>query len=381
MKQTVRFLSLALLLTLSGMAIGRPLPIPEPPSLNATSYILIDAESGQILAASNPNKPVEPASITKLMTVYIAFDAISQGTMSLDDKVLISKKAWKMKGSSMFVEVGDKVSVKLLLHGIITDSGNDATVALAEHIAGTEDAFAGYMNQYAKRLGLQNSHFVNSSGWPAKGHQMSAHDMARVLQAIIQDFPKLYKEFFHQLELTYNGITQYNRNSLLWTDDRVDGGKTGHTQAAGYCLVASGIDDGMRLISVVTGTPSENARISQSEALLNYGFRFFKTGKLYDDGEAITSLRVWKGDSDKLPVVAKGPVHITYPRGRRDQLTTTAELPKTLVAPIQKGQRLGTLNIKYGERVLLSVPLYAGKEIKKGGFIGNLMDDVMMMFQ
>lgn len=379
MKQTVRFLILTLLLV-SSLAMAQPLPIPEPPSLNATSYILIDATSGQILAASNANKPVEPASITKLMTVYIAFDAIKQGTMSLDDKVLVSKKAWQMGGSRMFIEVGDRVSVQLLLHGIITASGNDATVALAEHIAGTEDAFAGYMNQYAQRLGLQNSHFMNSSGWPAEGHHMSAHDMARVLQAIVRDFPKLYKQFFHQLELTYNGITQYNRNSLLWTDDRVDGGKTGHTKAAGYCLVASGIDDGMRLISVVTGTGSENARIAQSEALLNYGFRFFRTGRLYDPGEVITELPIWKGDADAVPVVADGAVHITYPRGRREQLTTTAQLPQTLVAPVQEGQRLGTLNIKYGQDLLLSVPLYAGKTVNEGGFFGNLVDSVLMMF-
>lgn len=380
MKHTVRLLTLALLVTFSALVMAKPLPIPDPPALNATSYILIDATSGQVLAAENANKPVEPASITKLMTTYIAFDAIKQGTMALDDDVRISKKAWKMGGSKMFVEVDHKVSVKLLLHGIITDSGNDATVALAEHIAGTEDAFAGYMNQYAKQLGLKNSHFMNSTGWPAEGHHMSAHDMARLQQAIIRDFPKLYDQFFHQLKLTYNGITQYNRNSLLWTDDRVDGGKTGHTQKAGYCLVASGVQDGMRLVSVVTGTPSENARIAQSEALLNYGFRFFRTGRLYDDGEAITTLPVWKGDADQLPIVAKGPVHITYPRGRRDQLTTAAELPADLVAPIEAGQRLGTLSIKYGSRVLLSVPLYAGETIDSGGFFGNLIDSVLMMF-
>src|SRR5690625_1691892 len=230
MKSIARFLILALVVTFFGVAVAKPLPIPEPPSLNATSYILIDASSGQVLAASNSNKPVEPASITKLMTVYIAFDAISKGNMSLDDKVLISKKAWKMGGSRMFVEVGKRVSVELLLHGIITASGNDATVALAEYIAGTEKAFAGYMNQYADTLGLQDSHFLNSTGWPAKGHHMSAHDMARLMAAIIRDFPKLYDKFFHQKKFTFNNITQDNRNALLWTDDSVDGGKTGHTQ-------------------------------------------------------------------------------------------------------------------------------------------------------
>lgn len=381
MKKIARLLSLGLLLTLSGMALAKPLPIPEPPSLNASSYILIDATSGQVLAAYNANKPVAPASVTKLMTVYIAFDSIASGNLSLDEEVPISKKAWKMGGSSMFLEVGDQVPVKLLLHGIVTDSGNDAAVAIAEYIAGTESAFAGYMNQYAKALGLQNSHFVNATGWPADNHYMSAHDMARVMAAIINDFPKLYEQFFHQLKFTYNGITQYNRNSLLWTDDRVDGGKTGHTQAAGYNLVASAIDDGMRLVSVVTGTPSENARISQSSALLNYGFRFFKTGQLYAADEVITKLRVWKGGSKMLPVVAKGPVHITFPRGRRDQLTTTARLPDTLMAPVHKGKRLGSLRIKYGQQLLLSEPLYAGKTIAEGGIIRSLVDEVLMMFQ
>lgn len=381
MNQIVRFVCLGLLLAVTGMATARPLPIPEPPSLNVTSYILVDAQSGQVLAAENPDKAVEPASITKLMTVYIAFDAIAKGNLSLDEKVTISEKAWRMGGSKMFVEVGTQVPVELLLHGIITSSGNDATVALAEHIAGTEGTFADYMNQYAKSLGMTNSHFVNATGWPAESHYMSAHDMARIMAAIVHDFPKLYEQFFHQKVFTYNEIKQYNRNSLLWTNDSVDGGKTGHTQAAGYCLVVSAKRDGMRLVAVVTGTPSDNARMASSTALLNYGFRFFETGKLFDEGEAITELRVWKGDSKMLPVVADGAVHITYPRGRRDQLTTTAKLPQTLTAPVREGERLGTLNIKYGEQLLEAVPLYAGKAIAEGGIIRSLVDEALMLFQ
>lgn len=381
MTKIVRFLTLGLLLTVSGMAIAEPLPIPAPPSLNATSYILLDATSGQVLAASNPNKPVPPASITKLMTLYITFDSIKSGNISLDDKAKISRKAWRTGGSTMFLEVGEKVPVDKLIEGVIVVSGNDAAIALAEHIAGTVKAFAGYMNQYAKRLGLTNSHFINASGLPHEEHYMSAHDMARVLGAIIHDFPKLYKKYFHDKKFTFNNITQYNRNSLLWTMDAVDGGKTGHTQAAGYCLVSSAKKNGMRLIAVVTGAPSENARISQSSALLNYGFRFFKTGKLFDKGEVVTKVRVWKGDSKMLPIKADDAVHITFPSGRRDELTTTAKLPKTLMAPIQKGQRLGTLQIKYGQQLLRAVPLYAGKTIAEGGIIRSLVDEVLMMFQ
>lgn len=380
MNQIVRFLCLGLLLAASGTAAARPLPIPEPPSLNVTSYILVDAQSGQVLAAENPEKAVEPASITKLMTVYIVFDAIAQGNLALDEKVTISKKAWQMGGSKMFIEVGTQVSIEKLLHGVITSSGNDASVALAEHIAGTVGTFADYMNQYAQSMGLTNSHFVNATGWPAEEHYMSAHDMARVMAAIVHDFPKLYDQFFHQKVFTYNEIKQYNRNSLLWTNDSVDGGKTGHTQAAGYCLVVSAKRDGMRLVSVVTGTPSDSARMAATTALLNYGFRFFETGKLFAAGEAITELRVWKGESKMLPVVADGAVHITYPRGHRDQLRTTAELPETLTAPVKQGERLGTLNIQYGEQLLETVPLYAGKTIAEGGIIRSLVDEVLMLF-
>lgn len=381
MTKIARLLTLGLLLTVSGTAVAEPLPIPAPPTLNATSYILVAASSGQVLAASNANKPVPPASITKLMTLYIVFDAIKSGNIALSDEVTISKNAWRTGGSTMFLEVGDQVTVAQLIEGVVVASGNDAAVALAEYIAGTVRAFAGYMNQYAKRLGLTNSHFMNASGLPHDNHYMSAHDMARVMAAIVEDFPKLYDKYFHDKKFTYSGITQYNRNSLLWTMDTVDGGKTGHTQAAGYCLVAAAEQDSMRLISVVTGTPSENARISQSSALLNYGFRFFETGKLFDNGEVITKLRVWKGDTKMLPVVARGPVHITYPRGRRDQLSITANLPQTLIAPVSKGRRLGTLQIKYGQQLLLSVPLYAGKTIAEGGIIRSLVDEVLMLFQ
>ncbi len=381
MTPIVRFLCLGFLLTCAGTATARSLPIPDPPSLDTKSYMLMDAQSGQVLASQDPDERIEPASITKLMTVYIVFDELSKGNLTLEDNATISERAWRMGGSKMFVEVGTQVSIDLLLHGVVTSSGNDATVALAEHVAGTEDTFADYMNQYASNLGLTNSHFVNSTGWPAENHYMSAHDIGKLMRALIQDFPELYDQYFHEKQFTYNEIKQYNRNSLLWTDDSVDGGKTGHTQSAGYCLVVSAKRDGTRLVSVVTGTSSNNARKASSSALLNYGFRFFDSGKLFDEGAAIAELRVWKGDTKMLPVVADGAVHVTYPRGQRDALQTSAELPETLIAPVEKGERLGTLNVKYNDRVLEAIPLYAGATIAEGGIVRSLTDEVLMLFE
>ncbi|MES1925816.1 D-alanyl-D-alanine carboxypeptidase family protein [Salinisphaera sp. T31B1] len=362
-------------------ALAKPLPIPEPPSLDARSYILIDFDSGQVLAGKDPDKRIEPASITKLMTTFIVFDEIKKGNLSLDDKVTVSEKAWRMGGSKMFIEVGSQVTVDQLLHGMITASGNDATVALAEYVGGTESTFADYMNQYAKELGLTNSHFMDASGWPHENHYMSAHDIARLLSALIRDYPDLYEKYFHEKKFTYNGIEQYNRNSLLWSDDSVDGGKTGHTESAGYCLSASAKREGMRVVAVVTGTNSNNARKSQTAALLNYGFRFYENGHLFDAGKQIAEIRVWKGDQTMLPVVADGAVNVAYPRGQRDALTTSAELPSHLSAPVNKGDRLGTLNVKYDDQILAEVPLYAGANIAEGGIFRQLTDEVMMMFE
>ncbi len=376
-----RLFCFVLLLVISASALAKPLPIPEPPSLDAKSYVLIDFDSGQVLAGKDPDKRIEPASITKLMTTYIVFDEIKKGNLSLDDKVTISEKAWRMGGSKMFIEVGSQVSVDQLLHGMITASGNDATVALAEYVAGTESTFADYMNQYAKELGMTGSHFVDASGWPHENHYMTAHDIARLLSAIIRDYPDLYDKYFHEKKFTYNGIEQYNRNSLLWSDDSVDGGKTGHTESAGFCLSASAKRDGMRVVAVVTGTNSNNARKSQTAALLNYGFRFYENGHLFDDGKQIAEIRVWKGDQTMLPVVANGAVNVAYPRGQRDALTTSAELPSHLAAPVSKGDRLGTLNVKYDDQVLAEVPLYAGADIAEGGIFRQLTDEVMMMFE
>lgn len=374
------FLFVAALL-ISATAAATDLPIPSAPSLGAKSYILVDYNSGQVLADKKADKRIEPASVTKLMTVYIIFDEIKQGNLKPSDQATVSKKAWKIKGSQMFLKVGDKVSVDKLLQGLITASGNDAAVALAEYVAGTTSTFTDYMNQYAKQLGMKNSHFMDVNGLPHPDHYMSARDIASLYTAIVRNYPKLYDKYFHEKKFVYSGIQQYNRNTLLWSDPRVDGGKTGHTESAGYNLAASAKDHDMRLTCVVTGTHSENARKHQCEALLNYGFRFFDNDKLFDKGKEISQIRVWKGADSKLPVVAHGPVYVAYPRGKRDSLSTSAELPDHLSAPVKKGERLGTLSIKYKDKTLKEEPLYAGKSIAKGGYISQFIDDILMLFQ
>ena len=289
-----RFITLALtvffLLCTSG-AHAANVPIPSPPSTGATAFIIQDFNSGNILAEQNSNLPVEPASITKLMTAYVIFNELNSGNITLDDMVTISEKAWRTPGSRMFVEVGTRVSIKDLLQGIIIQSGNDATVAMAEHIAGSEGTFAAMMNRQAEDLALTGSHFVNSTGLPDLEHYMTARDIARLTSLMISNYPEYYK-WYSQREFTYNKITQYNRNKLLWRDANVDGVKTGHTESAGYCLVTSAKKEDMRLITVVLGTNSENSRSDASQALLNYGSRFFETHKLYDPGTQLTTTRI-----------------------------------------------------------------------------------------
>lgn len=369
------------LLALAVPVSANALPIPEPPRFEADSYILVDFHSGQTLAEHAPRKRVEPASITKLMTAYIVFSEIADGNLSLDEKVTVSEKAWRMGGSKMFIEVDKKIPVEDLLRGMIIVSGNDATIALAEHIAGTEESFATYMNQAAAELGLRNSHFVNATGWPDAEHYMSAADIARLTRAMIRDFPDMYDRYYGLKEFTYNDIKQYNRNSLLWTDPTVDGVKTGHTEDAGYCLVASAERDGMRLISVVTGTDSNNARKRASASLLNYGYRFFETYKLFDADGPVTRIRVWKGEREMLPVDADGPVYVTAPRGVRDKLSSKATLPARLIAPIAEGDKLGRLKITFDDELIHELPLYAAEPMPEGGLVRRLTDEVLLLFE
>ena len=373
------FIVLALYLS-SLFAVVQAGPVPSPPKLAAKSFLLIDFNSGRILAEKNVNKKVEPASITKLMTAYVVYKEIESARLSLDEEVTISKKAWQMKGSKMFVEVGKKVTVEKLLKGLIIQSGNDATVALAEHIAGSESTFADYMNQYAQELGMNNTNFVNATGWPNKNHVTTAADLAKLAAAIIREFPEHY-EWYKEKEYTYNGIRQYNRNKLLWRDKSVDGFKTGHTESAGYCLVASAKRKDMRLISVVLGTKSEKARGNVSQSLLSYGFRFYESSKLYSAGETLNSARIWMGETENLNLGLSEDMYVTIPRGQYKKLDAVIDINKAIEAPVKKGQQLGVVTIKLEGKEIISQPLIALQSVGEGSLWQRGKDHIIKLFQ
>ena len=375
----IRLLTFSLLL-LPLALMAAPKPIPKAPEIAATSYILLDYASSKVLAQKNPDKRVEPASITKLMTAYLVDKALAAGDISLSDKVTISEKAWRMKGSKMFVEVGKEVPVEELIKGMIIQSGNDATVALAEHVAGSEDAFVEYMNHQAKLLGMNNTHFMNSTGWPHKNHYSTARDIATLSQAIIRDYPGSY-QYYKVKEYTYNDIRQFNRNRLLWRDNSVDGLKTGHTEAAGYCLVASAKKDKMRLISVVLGTKSDKARTQNSQTLLNYGFRFFESNKLYSANETLKNARVWYGEQDQVALGVNKDIVVTIARGRYKELDASVEIDPKISAPVAKGQELGRLVVKLDGEVLVSEPLVAMAAVNDGGLVKKALDSVKILFE
>ncbi|MEX2500096.1 MAG: D-alanyl-D-alanine carboxypeptidase family protein [Wenzhouxiangellaceae bacterium] len=352
---------------------------PAPPQLGATSYVLLDFHSGEIIADKAPDLRVEPASITKLMTSYVVFRELSDGQLNLDDMVLVSEKAWRTGGSRMFIEVDTEVSVEDLLKGVIVQSGNDASVALAEHVAGTEEVFAQMMNAEAERLGMTGTNYLNATGLPAPDHYTTAQDVAVLARALIGDFPDFY-QWYSQREFTYNGITQPNRNLLLWRDSSVDGLKTGHTEAAGYCLATSALRDGMRLISVVMGTDSESARATANQALLNYGFRFFETFKLYSAGDVISSTPVWKGTVDEMRLGIAEDVHVTVPRGRQDSLSANVLVPARPVAPFARGEHFGALEISFDGQPRLERPLLVLDEVPQAGWWGRTTDGIGLWF-
>lgn len=353
------------------------MPTPEPPNFDASSYILVDYHSGQILAQRSPDDQVDPASITKLMTAYIVFDELHQGNIGLDDQVTISKKAWKAEGSRMFIEVNDQIKVEDLIRGMIIQSGNDASIALAEFLAGSENSFASWMNQHAERLGMHDTHFTNATGLTHPQHKSTARDIATLVAALIREFPEYY-ELYSEKEFTWAGITQSNRNKLLWRDDSVDGIKTGYTRAAGYCLASSAQRDGMRLISVVLGTPSARARVNSSEALLNYGFRFFESVQIAARDEAIASAKIWKSADGMLQLGPQQTSYVTVPRGRADDIKLTPQLEQRLMAPITAGQSLGMLDIALDDKTLNSVPLVALDNMPLGSLWQRLRDQVLL---
>ena len=378
-RRLISIISLILLL-FSLSATSAPLPIPKPPATGARAFIIQDFHSDRVVAEEASDQPVEPASITKLMTAYAVFRELASGNIALEDMVTISEKAWRTPGSRMFVEVGKQVSVENLLKGMIIQSGNDATVALAEFIAGSEDTFAALMNRHAEELGLTNSHFMNSTGLPGAEHYMSARDIARLAATLIRDFPAYYG-WYSQKEFTWNDITQYNRNKLLWRDESVDGVKTGHTDSAGYCLVTSAEKEGMRLITVVLGTKSENARAEASQALLNYGFRFFETHKLYDTGTALTNARVWKGESENLQLGLDRPLYATIPRGQYKSLDASMTVDSQIIAPVTAGQSLGSVLVRLGDEVIAEQSLVALNNVDEGSFWQRIVDEAMLYFE
>lgn len=357
---------------------GMITPNPTAPSIAGTAHILQDYNSGQILMSENADERLPPASITKLMTSYVVSQELYNGNIELDDEVLISEKAWRMIGSRSFIEVNTKVTVEALLRGMIVQSGNDAAVALAEHIAGSEEVFAQMMNQYAQRLGMVNTNYENATGLPGAEHYTTAHDIAILSAALIRDFPDHYS-WYAEKEYTYNGITQHNRNKLLWRDNSVDGLKTGHTEEAGFCLSASAKRDGMRLIAVVMGTASENARAQEIQKMFNFGFRFFETHQLYAADEAITQAKVWKGETDQLNLGLAQPLSITVPSGRYSELQAVTNIQQPIVAPVAKGAELGEVEIRLGDEIVAQHKLVAIENIEKGSWWRRLIDSLLML--
>jgi len=363
--RSVLVVTAACSLLFSALVSAKPALIPAPPQVGASSYVLMDATTGEIIVEQNSNESLPPASLTKLMTAYIVESEIVEGNSSLQDQVPVSVKAWRTGGSKTFIKEGTNVLLEDLLKGVIIQSGNDASIALAEYLAGSEEAFADIMNQQAIQIGMTGSSFMNATGLPADGHHSTAYDMALLAQAIINDYPDLYK-IYSTKYFTYNNIRQPNRNRLLWRDKSVDGLKTGHTKEAGYCLVSSSKRGDMRLISVVMGTASEEARVKETQKLLNYGFRYYETTPLYAAGDALTESRVWGGALDNVNLGVSEDVVITIPRGHKTELDAEIQVDSNLQAPIAIGDKLSTLRVTLDVKVVVDQVIVALADVEKG---------------
>lgn len=347
-------------------------------SIAAKAYMLSDFQTGQVLAGQNVHDRIEPASLTKLMTAYVVFSAIKQNQLSLDQNIPVSESAWKMIGSRMFIEPTKQVTVDELLRGMIVQSGNDACIALAEAVAGSEANFSNLMNKEAERLGMKNTHFTNSTGLPDPNLYTTAHDLTLLAAAIIRDFPEFYT-LYSQKEYTYNNITQPNRNRLLWIDPHVDGMKTGWTKTAGYCLITSAIRDKRRLISVVIGAQSANARSMESQRLLNYGFQFYDTLHLYKKNDSLTTIHLWKGTQNELKAGFDRDVYFTLPKGQADKLKATMEYKQPLIAPVQLGQEVGTVKFTLDDKTIETYPLVALEKVEATNIFGRAWDSVKLL--
>ena len=353
-------------------------PIPGPPQLPVRGYLLLDFHSDRLIVEKNGKLPLEPASITKVMSAYVVYRKLDEGSLRLTDKVVISHNAFSQEGSRMFLEKGSSISVADLLMGVVVQSGNDATVALAEHISGSEHAFADLMNEQAVALGLKDTHFVNSTGLPHPEHFTTAYDIALLIQGLIRDYPQHYRNYSIR-SFTHNNIEQANRNKLLWQDESVDGVKTGHTSSAGFCLAASAERQNMRLISVVLGAANEKNRFSASQELLDYGFRYYQTHKLYDAGHALTEAQVWKGETGQLPLGFVNDVYVTIPRDRYKDMQASLRVNNAIEAPVKQGQQLGSVLIQLDDKNIAEVPLVALGSIAEAGFVGRMTDEVLLM--
>jgi len=371
---------LLLFVTFTALAAPVDLPMAPPPQLAAKAWLLLDTQSGQSLVEHNADQRIEPASLTKLMSAYLTFAALRQGRIKLTDTVPVSEKAWKAEGSRMFIEPNQPVTVAELLRGMIVQSGNDATIALAEAVGGSEAGFVAMMNKQAQRLGMSNTHFVNSTGLPDARHYTTARDLARLAAAIVRDFPEFYP-LYSIKEYTYNGITQANRNRLLWSDPTVDGMKTGHTQGAGYCLIASSQRGTRRLLSVVLGADSEAMRAMESQRLLNYGFQFFDSVRLYAKNQTVATLKVWKGSSNTIKTGFTRDIYLSLPRGQAKDIKASLTTRQPLLAPLVAGQQIGTVTLTLNNKPLAQYPLLALESVSVANMFGRAWDGLRLLFK
>ncbi|RIX49100.1 MAG: D-alanyl-D-alanine carboxypeptidase [Rhodocyclales bacterium GT-UBC] len=374
--RNTRILILSVLLSTQALAQQQPVP----PTLAAKSWLLLEMGSGQLLTAEKPDDRLEPASLTKLMTAYLTFSALRQKTLSLEQPLPVSEKAWRTGGSKMFVRVDTQVPVEDLIKGMIVQSGNDACVTLAEAIAGSEENFAQMMNREAQRLGMKNSHFMNSTGLPDPNHYTTARDLSILAGSLIRDFPEDYKKYYSMKEFRYNNITQPNRNRLLFIDPTVDGVKTGHTDAAGYCLISSALRDKRRLLSVVLGTASDSARASESQKLLNWGFISYDSVTLYTKEQPVSTLRVWKGQESSLKAGFTSDLSIAVPKGYADKIKADFVAEPRLIAPIQAGQKVGTLKVSIEGKPYNEYPVLALENIGLGNIFVRIIDTIRLWF-
>ena len=355
--------------------------VAPPPALAVKAYLLQDFNSGNFIASYKKDEQIEPASLTKIMTAYVTFDAIQHGHLKLDQTLPVSEKAWKIEGSKMFIEPNKPVTVDELLHGMIIQSGNDASIALAEGVAGSEDQFAEMMNKQAAKLGLTNTHFVNATGLPDKNHYTTANDLALLAIALIRDFPLEYRRLYSVKEYTYNKITQPNRNRLLWLDANVDGMKTGHTDSAGYCLIASSKRGNSRLVSVVLGAVTEAMRASESQKLLNYGFQFYESTLIYKQAQTINTLRVYKGQDKIIAATLNKDFYLTLPKGDYARVKANMTSQQPLIAPIKAGQEIGKITFSLDGKIINQQKLVAAKAIEEAGFFGRILDSIRLLIQ